>query len=82
MSAPHIPGWQSIDSVQRAQAAIDWCQANGVDTSSINARGLAGAMNALAGVVLDEGIRDGDADFSPVDYVHQIRAIAAYLAAR
>lgn len=66
-----LPRWTFLSPVQRAQAVIDWCQVNRVDTSSILATPLAIAMS-----------RQPESTQGPSDYLDMINSIAAFLATR
>lgn len=66
-----IKCWIGASSTERAQAVLDWCQANGVDTSSITARPLAAAMGKFP--YWKQG---------PSDYLDMVNSIAAFLASR
>lgn len=63
--------WHKLEGDQRAQAVIDWCQENQIDTASIMARPLREAMKQQP--YWCQG---------PDNYVDMIRSIAAFLAAR
>jgi hypothetical protein len=63
--------WHQLEGDQRAQAVIDWCQGNEIDTASILARPLREAMRNQP--YWCQG---------PDNYMDMIRSIAAFLAAR
>lgn len=71
LSAALSNRWLRLDGEQRAQAVIDWCQANQIDTASILAKPLYQAMR------LQPFWCQG-----PENYADMIRSIAAFLAAR
>ena len=79
MSAPTIPDWASLDADQRADAVIIWCMTQGIDTSSILDYQLAAAMEEANKTVAEAGI---PFDPAPMDYVHMIRVLAAFLRSR
>jgi len=80
MVAPNIPRWAEFDAEQRACAVLDWCVDNSIDTSSIQDYQLAAAM-AEANVLVAEN--DGlSFEPSPMDYVHLVRVLAAFLRSR
>lgn len=66
-----IVRWTFLSPAERAQAVIDWCQANGVDTASILASPLAIAMSKQPYWMQ-----------GPDNYLDMVNSIAAYLAAR
>ena len=80
MPVPHIPGWAFCDRESRAIAVLDWCVDNGDEIASIMGYQLAAAMTAWELSVSDESGHTVEA--SPMDYVHQIRVIAAFLRSR
>lgn len=85
MTTPIIPRWAILTDEARADAVIDWCQQNGIDTSSIVDYQLAAAMAAWSDSMHQERVDMGEGyphEASPADYVHQIRAIAAFLRSR
>lgn len=85
MAIANIPNWSSLTGLQRACAVLDWCVDNGIHTASIMDYQLEAAMNAWAQSILDER-RDMGEEYpyhpSSMDYVHQVRAIAAFLQSR
>lgn len=80
MSAPNIPNWARLDAEQRANAVLDWCLEQGINTSSILGYQLAAAMAEQTKTI------EEDCDFhleaSPGDYVSLIRVLAAFLRSR
>lgn len=85
MSVPNIPGWSLRDRESRAIAVLDWCIDNGVWVGSIMGYQLDEAMAAWEASMIEERRAMGEGyDFlpSPMDYVHMIRAIAAFLRSR
>jgi hypothetical protein len=82
---PNIPGWADRDGESRALAVLEWCDANGIHTASIMDYQLDAAMTAWAESMRAEREETGseyDVEASPMDYVHQIRTIAAFLRSR
>jgi hypothetical protein len=80
MPGPNIPGWADRDGESRALAVLEWCDANGIHTASIMDYQLAAAMEeAAATIVEDDGV---SYELSPMDYVHVIRVLAAFLRSR
>lgn len=80
MSVPNIPGWTLRDRESRAIAVLDWCVDNGVEIASIMGYQLAAAMEeAEATIAEDDGVAF---EPSPVDYVHLVRVLAAFLRSR
>jgi hypothetical protein len=82
---PAIPNWQSLDAVQRSSAVLDWCVDSGIHTASILDYQLAAGMEAWEQSMFEERREMGEEYeyvASPADYVHQIRAIAAFLRSR
>lgn len=80
MSTPNIPRWTEFTADQRADAVIDWCLEQGIDTSSIMGYQLAAAMaEANAMIAENDGLEFNP---SPVDYVHMVRVLAAFLRSR
>lgn len=85
MNVPNIPGWDLRDGESRALAVLDWCLLSGIEISSIMSYQLDAAMAAWAESMRAERVEMGeDYEFppSPMDYVHMIRAIAAFLRSR
>lgn len=85
MPVPNIPNWSSLDRAARADAAVQWCFDNGVHIGSIYHGHLAAAMSAWEQSMMEERLEMGEAypyEPSPMDYVHLIRAIAAFLRSR
>lgn len=85
MPVPNIPGWNLRDRESRALAVLEWCDSNGIHTGSIMDYQLDAAMDAWASSMHEERAEMGEdyeIDPSPMDYVHQIRAIAAFLRSR
>jgi hypothetical protein len=80
MTAPNIPTWGSLTAEQRACAVLDWCLEQGIDTSSIQAYQLAAAMAEANQAIADAD--DGPFEPSPMDYVHLVRVLAAFLRSR
>jgi hypothetical protein len=80
VAVPTIPGWADRDGESRALAVLEWCDANGIHTASIMDYQLAAAMTeAKESIVEDDAI---PCDPSPMDYVHMIRVLAAFLRSR
>lgn len=85
MSVPNIPHWASLDPEQRARGVLEWCDEQGIHTASIFDYQLAAAMTAWEQSILEERRDMGEEypyEASVMDYVHQIRAIAAFLRSR
>lgn len=85
MPVPNIPGWALRDRESRALAVLDWCLGNGVWVGSIMGYQLTAAMEAWETSMVEERREMGEdykVDASPMDYVHMIRAIAAFLRSR
>jgi hypothetical protein len=77
---PNIPGWADRDSESRALAVLEWCDANGIHTASIMGYQLEAAMEeANKTIEEDDGI---SYEPSPMDYVHVVRVLAAFLRSR
>lgn len=80
MSAPNIPGWSLRDRESRAIAVLDWCLENGVEIASIMGYQLAAAMEEAEATIAEE---DGvPHEAAPMDYVHMVRVLAAFLRSR
>lgn len=85
MPIANIPNWISLTGLQRACAALDWCVDNGIHTASIMDYQLDAAMTAWSESLVEERREMGEEypyEPSSMDYVHQIRAIAAFLRSR
>lgn len=85
MPVPNIEGWADRDRESRALAVLEWCDANGIHTASILDYQLDAAMKAWEESILDERREMGEEYpyiSSPMDYVNQVRAIAAFLRSR
>lgn len=77
---PNIPGWDLRDRESRALAVLEWCDANGIHTASIMDYQLDAAMKeAEATIAEDTGVSH---ESSPMDYVHLVRVLAAFLRSR
>lgn len=80
MSVPNIPNWQSLSSGQRARAVLDWCIDSGIHVGSIMDYQLDAAMKEAAAQIAEEtGVSH---ESSPMDYVHLVRVLAAFLRSR
>lgn len=85
MPVPNIPNWNSLSGVERASAVLDWCLANGIWVGSIMDHQLYVAVAAWEVSMRSERAEMGeeyDVQASPMDYVHLIQAIAAFLRSR
>jgi hypothetical protein len=85
MPVPNISNWNSLSGVQRAEAVLSWCLEQGIYPGSIMDYQLDAAMTAWAESMREERVEMGEdynVEPSPMDYVHQIRAIAAFLRSR
>jgi hypothetical protein len=82
---PSIPNWSSLSGVQRADAVLNWCLENGIWVGSIMDHQLYVAVAAWEVSMRKERAEMGeeyDVQASPMDYVHLVQAIAAFLRSR